>query len=436
MSEQASNLRGAAVIVRRHKFLVGMLTALGVICGAGYAIFTPPSYTSSALVVLPSSLDAASNIETEVVIASSNPVLQLALPSVSPAMTLVQLNKAITVVSTTDTLLTVTADATSEAGSESAANAVAKSFVTYMADGNTPLGKVSAQVLQSATTATGKNRITTLLIDLLIGIVAGVVLGILIALARGREDRRLRGRDAIADSIGVPVLASVPVAHPRDATGWSDLITSYQPEPVHAWRLRKALQMLGLPSTPQGLGERGTGLVVTVISLSSDPAALALGPQLAAYAASLGTSTGLVIGPQDDEGVAAALRAAGSAIGRESDRLSVPLQIITSADGLAGWRGDAELTVVVNVVDSQDPRPRFVLDPTVSVLAVSAGTASAQQLAQVAMRSADNDHEIIGILVADPEPTDTTTGQAPQLGRPMRRATPTRLSGRITETRR
>ena len=45
---------------------------------------------------------------------------------------------------------------------------------------------------------------------------------------------------------------------------------------------------------------RATGSSVAVLSLSSDPGAFALGPQLAVFAASLGIPTALVIGPQQD----------------------------------------------------------------------------------------------------------------------------------------
>jgi hypothetical protein len=41
--------------------------------------------------------------------------------------------------------------------------------------------------------------------------------------------------------------------------------------------------------------------------------------------------------------------------------------------------------------------------------------------------------EITGILVADPEPTDHTTGRVPQVSRPARRRQPTRLKGVTTE---
>ena len=45
-----------------------------------------------------------------------------------------------------------------------------------------------------------------------------------------------------------------------------------------------------------------------VLSLSSDPRAIALGPQLAVFAASQGIPTALVIGPQQDATVTATLR--------------------------------------------------------------------------------------------------------------------------------
>ena len=52
---------------------------------------------------------------------------------------------------------------------------------------------------------------------------------------------------------------------------------------------------------------------------------------------------------------------------------------------------------------------------TATVLGVSAGAATAEQLARVAVSAAVDGREIVGILVADPEPADNTTGRIPQL---------------------
>ena len=72
---------------------------------------------------------------------------------------------------------------------------------------------------------------------------------------------------------------------------------------------------------------------------------------------------------------------------------------------------------------------------TSTVLGVSSGAATAEQLAQVAVSADADGREIIGILVADPEPTDHTTGRIPQLSRSAHRRLPTRLTGITTEMR-
>ena len=95
------------------------------------------------------------------------------------------------------------------------ANAVANSFVGY-----TGIGHVPAQVLQSATSASGTKLPERVAIYALLGALAGVLIGFVAVVAISRSDRRLVERDAIANSIAAPVLASVPVSHPTDAA-WS-----------------------------------------------------------------------------------------------------------------------------------------------------------------------------------------------------------------------
>ena len=73
------------------------------------------------------------------------------------------------------------------------------------------------------------------------------------------------------------------------------------------------------------------------------------------------------------------------------------------------------MTVVVAVVDSRSPRVPDTMRTTATVLGVSAGAATADQLARAAMSAAVDGREVAGILVADPEPTDRTTGRIPQL---------------------
>jgi hypothetical protein len=130
-------------------------------------------------------------------------------------------------------------------------------------------------------------------------LLAGSLVGAIIVLAFNRRDHRLRKRDEIADSIGVPVLASIRVVHPSGAAGWTKLFAGYEPGAVDAWRLRKALQFLGLTGVNLN-GSQPDALSIEVISFASDSRALALGPHLAVFAASQGIPTALVVGPPQD----------------------------------------------------------------------------------------------------------------------------------------
>ena len=100
-----------------------------------------------------------------------------------------------------------------------------------------------------------------------------------------------------------------PVAHPSDAAGWTRLLQEYKPGRRARRAAAQALQQL-TGRRPRGNGPIAVARSFTVLSLSSDPGALALGPQLAVFAASLGIPTALVIGPQQDVNAAATLRTA------------------------------------------------------------------------------------------------------------------------------
>ena len=54
MSQEALDLRRSIQSVRRHKLLMGIMVALGLLAGGAYAVLNPPMVTSTALVLLPS----------------------------------------------------------------------------------------------------------------------------------------------------------------------------------------------------------------------------------------------------------------------------------------------------------------------------------------------------------------------------------------------
>ncbi|MBO0883943.1 MAG: hypothetical protein J2P17_27145, partial [Mycobacterium sp.] len=240
----------------------------------------------------------------------------------------------------------------------------------------------------------------------------------------------------IADSIGVPVLASVPTAHPSSAGDWAKLLGSYEPSPVYAWRLRKALQQLSLSGVHlTGGRDNGKGSSVSVISLAGDRGALALGPQFAVFAASLGIPTALVIGPQDDPNFTATLRTACAEWQQSAALRGSMLRVVVTDDpNFAGYPG-AMLTVVVSVVDADNPEVAATLRTTATVIGVSASTVTAEQLARVAVSAAAEHREIAGFLVANPDPIDHTTGRIPQLVRLPQQVAPTRVTGIVTEAK-
>jgi capsular polysaccharide biosynthesis protein len=445
MSQQGLDLRRSVQIVRRHKILVSAAIAVGLLGGAGYATLNPPKLSSTALIIVQSSSAQAAGANsaatdpftaTQVVIAGSDSVLTNALSGVQPQVSLETLRKDVSVSSMTPSVITVTAASRSGPQAESMANAVANSYLAEVKAATSPIGNVRARPVQSASAATGTSVVKHTITFVLLGLLLGGVAGFVIALARGKNDRRLRDRDDIANSIGVPVVLSIPLDHPSDAPGWTKLLEEYEPGVVHAWRLRQALQQLGVAEAISG-NRNGGPVTVGVLSLSTDRMALALGPHIAAYAASQGIATALVVGPQQDPGNAAALRTACGTPLADSSRRAKYLRPIAAADGGMDPRvNGAILIVAVTVVDSATPQLPEMMPTSATVLAVTSGATTAEQLARVATIAAADDRFISGILVADPDPTDQTTGRIPRLGASARRMSPTRVQGIPTEIRR
>jgi capsular polysaccharide biosynthesis protein len=468
MSQKALDLPRSIQAIRRHKILVSIIVILGIAGGVGYAVLKPPMLSSTALIVLPPQQNSQSQnnnnnssstngpdafTATQEVVAASSQVLLNASPHVRPAMSLDELRDAVQVASPAPNILSVAAKGKNAADAEANANAVADSYISYVSSPQSPVGPIHPRLLESARSATGTPRTEWMVICGLVGALAGALIGVIVTLAVGRNDRRLRIRDEIANSIGLPVLASVPVAHPSAAGGWTKILDEYKPASVHAWQLRTALQQLDMARA--GFGRPGydgenslyDGLTssydrdgryssLLVLSLSSDPGALALGPQLAAFAASQNIQTSLVIGPQQDAAATATLRTAGSAASAEAPRRRGLLRVMAYDEGDIDIEPDTALVIVVAVVDSRTPEIPDTMRTDATVVGVSAGAATAEQLARAAVVAAGDGRDITGILVADPEATDQTTGRVPRLARPARSRLPNRLRGIATEIKR
>jgi capsular polysaccharide biosynthesis protein len=466
MSQKAMDLRRSTQTIRRHKILVGIVVVLGILGGAAYAVLKPPMLTSTALIVLPPQVSQQQNgatttagsdpfTATQVIVAGSNQVLLDALPGVRPAMSLTELRLRVHAASPAPDIISVVAKGKTAADAEATANAVANSYVHLVSSSRSPVGTIQARLLESASGATGPAPIAWTVIWALVGGLVGALIGVIVALAIGRNDRRLRQRDDIANSIGIPVLASVPVAHPSAAAGWTNLLEDYKPASVHAWQLRAALQQLdmarfgfdrpafdgngGSPydDGPVSMYDRdGRHSSLLVLSLSSDPGALALAPQLAAFAASQNIRTSLVIGPQQDAAATATLRTACATLPAGASVRRGLLRVTAYDEGGVDIEPDTALVIVVAVVDSRAPEMPGTMRTNTTVIGVSAGAATAEQLARAAVAAGADGRDVTGILVADPETSDQTTGRIPQLARPARSRLPSRLRGIVTEIKR
>jgi capsular polysaccharide biosynthesis protein len=450
MSEQALDLRRSIQIVRRHRLLMAIMVALGILAGGAYAVLNPPLVTSTALVVLSESGQAAQAgaaaaangvpdpyTATQEVIAKSNPVLSGALPHVRPALSINELRRAVSVDSPTSFIISISVQGKAASDAAVTANAVAESYISYISSASSPGGQVPAQLLESATSPAGaalSKQLAIYAIYALGGAIFGALIGALVALAISRGDRRLRERDEIANAIGVPVLASFPVGHPSAPGEWTRFLEDYKPGAMPSLQLRKALQQVEMAAAEVNYGSENGTWSFTVLSLAADPGAIALGPQLAIFAASQGTSTALVIGPQQDATVTATLRTACAAP-HTSSKWPRNLRVVV-ADGDAEVPQDVTLAVVVSVVDARNPQVPGTMRTTATLLGVSAGAATADQLARMAVSAVSDGREITGILVADPDSADATTGRLPQLGRWGQRRMPTRMTGLATEIKR
>jgi len=158
-----------------------------------------------------------------------------------------------------------------------------------------------ASVIDQATTATGPSTMRRLLVWAPLGALLCAVLAVAVLLATARRDPRVGLRDEIADAVGSPVLAAVRSRPQRSVAGWSTLLETYEPTPVESWAFRQILRGLVPPDQGQDrMGEpRAGGRVdhpqsITVVSLSGDVRGLAIGPQLAAFASSLGIATRII----------------------------------------------------------------------------------------------------------------------------------------------
>ncbi|MEV5962716.1 hypothetical protein AB0L70_13185 [Kribbella sp. NPDC051952] len=404
MSAQQLDVKKSWRAIRRHRLIVAAVAAVGLLGGVAYGVMVPALHSATSLVVLPppptsdsEKTTGVQSIDTQVFIAESEPVLKSAGQNLSPALPTQTVRDRVKVTAVTEDVIQIDAKGTTAAQSIRLANAVADVYLVFVTtDQNLPgdLGKkTGARVLERPTTARGGNVAIHLGIFGLLGALIGAVAGSIGVLAKVRGDRRLRLRDEIADAVALPVLASVTSYRATDVSDWAYLLEHYSPTAVEAWSLRKTLHHLGLDV-------KGGGPVsLTVLSFAGDDKALPLGPQLAALATSIGISTSIVVDSHQEP------------------------------------PGDSALSIHLVVVDREAPHLVGAEHTTNTIIALSSGTVTAEELARLAVAAATDDRNIDGLVVTDPDPTDRTIGRVSQSTRRSASRLPTLLTGTARRTK-
>jgi len=405
VSTQELDVKKSWRAIRRHRQWVALAAAVGLLGGIVYALVEPPLHTATSLVVLPpppaSDAEKAVGtqaIETQVFIADSEPVLKSAGQNLTPPLGTEVVRDRVKVAAVTQDVIKIDARGTSAQQAMRLANAVAEVYLVFVTtDQKLPgdLGKkTGARVLEEATTARGGSMAVHLGIFGLLGALLGAVAGSIGVLVRVRGDRRLRLRDEISDAVGLPVLASISSYRAENVSDWAYLLEHYAPTAVEAWSLRKTLHHLGLDV------KGGSPVSLSVISFAEDDKSRPLGPQLAAFANSIGISTSIVVDSHHEPA------------------------------------GKVALGIHLVVVDRDAPNLTGATRTTRTIVALSAGAVTAEELARLAVAAAADDRTIDGLVVIDPDPSDRTIGRVSQSTRRSGSRLPTVLTGTARRTTR
>jgi capsular polysaccharide biosynthesis protein len=365
--------------------------------------------------------------------------------------------------------------------------------VKEAADQTTDGAPQTPSIIQPAAPATSPSLVGRLLTRTIAAAALAVAGTALLLLFRRSRDPRVRARDDLADAVGSSLLAVVRSHPQRSVAGWLALFETYEPSAEEAWAFRQVVRALAgsADSDATRTSAKRPGRLehprsLTVVAVSGDQRGVAVGPQLAAFAASLGIATRFTVATKHDS--VASLYAA-CATGRRSElRPGLVLKACTeggspaqdasphlmgpplpkpSNGGVAkesrlqealgdysvvhpprGMKETAQhevhaeteldetathppvdLTIVFAVADRREPTLREVPATAVTMLAISPGVGTREELARLAVAVDDVGRRIDGVVVADPEPSDRTTGRRTLDERALQAPLPVRLTG-------
>jgi capsular polysaccharide biosynthesis protein len=259
-------------------------------------------------------------------------------------------------------------------------------------------GSDGTVVIQHATAASHASFLWEAAI-ILVGTLGGLLVGLLVLSLVHRDDRHLYLRDDIAEATGAPVLLSLSSPRTTSPHQWVHLFTRAQPSPADQWNTRRMLRQLDPDDRP------GT---IVVLTFSDDGRGCTAGPQIAVLAASQGIPARLSVsrGPRDANVVE--LRRAIKRITVLGDDLPQNLSLDADGDPSPADR----LTIHFCSVERAAPHLLSPNSQATVLLAVSAGSSTAVDLARLALTASDAGMPIRGVILISPDPGDQTTGIA------------------------
>jgi capsular polysaccharide biosynthesis protein len=273
----------------------------------------------------------------------------------------------------------------------------------------------ATQLLQSAEPVAAS--ITRLPSFAFLGAFVGLVAGCVLAVGLTRGDRRLRRRDAIATAIGVPVVASMWAKRCKKISDWRRLLESAtSTTPVEAWNARRLLHRLITRS-------EGSGVKVRLLVFSGDETGVAAGVKMARAASLLGMSSQLEVA---DQPALAPLRAACVVTAKSISGSS----ILTLREASAVSTELSGLAATVRLCAVDRGKPDIAPTTAATFLIVSSGFATSTELARTALAASDAGSPVSGVVIANPDPDDHTSGLLPEGSGALDQMTPS-LNGHV-----
>ena len=488
MSEQPLDLKTFSRALWRRRRMVGALAALGAAAGVAYSVLLPPLPTARALVVLPStSLTQSSTtsatpeqlMSTQVIIASSTPVLTTAGQAVTPPISATSLKHRASVTAPGTDVLQFQVSAPTDAQALKLTNAMANSYIAYV--GKTGTGSTSAALSGLQAEASG----LTAQVKSLQGQI-GTVVG---RLATEPSTSAAGERDA-------SYLSSLRTEQEQVSLQLnnvnSQIVSTQLSGAVSAGAITVLQSAALVPPSKLGVvlsGAAGAfvGLVVGgFIALSRsrrdhrlrlrDEIAGALGlPVVASLESSSCRSAKdwkrlldeykpspvdtwnlrrllhhLAPAPGDKQAQISILAFAGDVpalscgvqLAKAAARLGTEVGLVPGTDPalsllratlaayspsgssegpyyLKAENGSSEfsaLRLTISLIVVGEAKPEFSLSAGANLLAVSSGFATEESLALAVLSASDAGHPVDGVVIINPDPNDSTVGMAPRAG--------------------